>query len=173
MVALGDHLALRRGALPDEARLLDAGVFEVLLVRRDLPLERDHLVHHGDVLRRHRLQCLDPVDEIVDALRAEEHRKRRLLVPRRVDDDEPLLERHLRLAEIRPRRVQRLAVDLQAALDPVEPRAGRVVGAGGPLDAPVELLKPAQDLLGLRLFGGDRGVAGRSACRDSRPQLWQ
>jgi hypothetical protein len=66
-----------------------------VLVNRDRLLETDDFVHHGNILRRDGLHRLDAVDEIVDALRAEQHGKCRLVVARRVDRDEPPHQRRL------------------------------------------------------------------------------
>ena len=53
---------------------------EEALVDGDLALERDDLLHDCDVLSGDGLHRLDPVDEIVDARRAEQHCERRLIV---------------------------------------------------------------------------------------------
>ena len=133
-------------------------------------LEADHLVHHGDVLRRHRLHGLDAVDEIVDALRAENHRERRLVVARRVDRDEPLHQRLLRLTEVRARDVQRNLVDLQVVLDLAQLPRRRLVRFRARWRLASSCGICASDLLRLRLLRADRGVAGCRAGRDDKPQ---
>ena len=129
-------------------------------------LERDHLVHYGHVLRRDGLHRLDAAHEIVDALRAEQHGERRLVVTRHVDRDQPLRERALRPAEVRARRVQPDLVDAQALLDDVQLRRRRVVRGARALEARVEAVDLREDALRLGLLRADRRVAGCCAGRD-------
>ena len=98
---------------------------------------------------------LDTAHEIVDALRAEQDGKGRLLVACRVDRDEPLCERDLRSPEVRARRVQRDLVDLQAVLDPTQLYGRRFVGALRAMQARVELRDLTHHLLRLGLLGVD------------------
>ena len=94
---------LRVRALLHEANLVLPRVHERVLARRHLVLERDHLAHHRGVLLGDRLHRLDAVHQIVEALRAEQDRERRLVVAGGVDRQQPLLERCLRLHEVRAR----------------------------------------------------------------------
>ena len=160
---------LRRSARCDEPALALVRAHERMLVGRHGLLEADDLVHHRDVLARDRLHRLDAVDEILDARRAEHDAERRLIVARRVDRDEPLHERLLRLNEIRARRVQPDLVDLQVVLDLVQLHRRHLVAAARALETCVELLDLRRDALRLGSFAADGGVAGsRAGCDEGR-----
>src|SRR5258706_4769272 len=165
-VELRADARLRSCASRDEPLLVVTRSGERAAVHRDRMLEADHLIHDGRVLCRDRLHRLDAADEIVDALCAEQYCKLRLIVTRRVDRNETLRQRDLRLPEVRARRAQADLVDLQAVLDRVQLRARRFVGALSTMQARVELLDLAHDLLGLGLLRADVRVAGRRAGRD-------
>jgi len=140
---------------------------ERVLTYGHLLLEGDDLMDDGDVLRGERLHRFDPVDEIVDARRAEEHGDGRLVVARRVDVDEPRREILLRDDEVRLRGVQADPVDREVVVDRVQPRVRRVVPIACALEARIEYLNLFEDALRLGLFRADRGVGGRCTCCDS------
>jgi hypothetical protein len=118
-------------------------------------LEADHLVQHRKILRRHRLHGLDAIHEIVDARRAEQDGKRRLVVTRRIDRDEPLHERVLRALEVRARRAERNLVDLQVVLDDVQLLRRCEIQRARALEAAVELRDLRHHLLRLRALRAD------------------
>jgi len=129
-------------------------------------LEAYDLVHDGDVLTRDRLHGLDAIDEILDARRAEHDAERGLLVARRVDRDEPLHERPLRLHEVRARCAQTDLVDLQVVLDLVQLHRRHLVAAACALETCVELVDLRRDALRLGSLAADGGVAGSRAGYD-------
>jgi hypothetical protein len=83
----------------------------------DLVLERDHLMDERRVLLRHRVDCLDARDQVVEALGAEDDGERGVLLLRRVDGHDALRERVLGLAEIAAGDAERLMVDPQLVLN--------------------------------------------------------
>src|SRR5207302_1441421 len=102
--------ALRGGALEDEAANGASRVVEELPMPDDRVLVRRDLADERRVLRRDRVESLQPVDEVVEALCAEDDGEGRLAVLRRVDRDEPLGEGLLRGREIAARDAERLLV---------------------------------------------------------------
>ena len=153
--ACGDQL-VRACPLPSQQRSAP----------HDLLLEPNHLVDQCRVLLRDRVDGLDPGDEVVEAVGAEEHRERGLLVLRRVDRDDPLRERKLRLREIAARYAECLAVDVELVLDAPQLLGRRLVTAVRPLRRRVELLELHED--GARL-GPFRADPIRVCSRRRRP----
>jgi hypothetical protein len=133
-------------------------------------LEGDDLVDHRCVLLRHRVDGLDPVDEVGEAVRPEDDGERRLVVARRVDRDETLLEGDLGGPEVRAGDAERLAVDLQVPFERVQLLRRELIAAVRALGARVELAELREDGLDFGPLRGD-GVGadarrGRTRRRD-------
>jgi len=133
----------------------------------DLVLEPEHLVDQGGILRRDRVDRLDPGDEVVETACAEDHRQGGLLLIRGVDRDEPFLERSLRLGEIATGHAECLAIDDELTLDRRKLLVRRLVSAVRPLGRRVELLQPRLHGLGLRTLCAD---LIRASTRGRRPE---
>ncbi len=117
------------------------------------------------VLRRDRVEGLEPVDEVVEALCPENDGEGRLAVLRRVDRDKPLGERLLRGDEIATGDAERLRVLRKLLLEELEPCGGLLVAAVRNLRRRIELLELRENALRLRLLRRDRRCRGRR--RDS------
>src|SRR5919204_2309742 len=131
---------------------------------KDRLLERRDLPRHLRVLAGDAVDGLDPVQEVVEAARAEEHLERRVLVVRGVDGDDPSRQRRLGVPEARLRDAELEAGALLVALDAGELDVRRVVRLDRLLEVDVEAIDLCEDLPRLALLRRDRGVGGRRAC---------
>jgi hypothetical protein len=86
---------------------------------------------------------------------AEDYCEGRLLVIRRIDRDEPLREYPLPLMEVSASYDERLAVDVEPALDALQSLIRLLVPAVRQLGRRVELLELVEHGLGLSTLGGD------------------
>ena len=84
-----DVLSLRR-LLRDDPLLLLMGVVQLDLVMLDRHLRRAYLPDDVRVLGRRRVDCLDAVEQILEARRPEQQGQRRVVLRRRICADEPL-----------------------------------------------------------------------------------
>ncbi len=151
------------GEARDELSLLGVLGGELVLLCAHELAERDHLAEHLGVLVGDAVDGVEVAQEVVEALRAEEHVERRVLLVGRVERDEPRRQHLLRAPEVVARDVEVVAVHLLVVLDLAE----LVLGAVVRLDLLPELLVDLVDLgehgLGLRLLRADRRIGGRCA----------
>jgi hypothetical protein len=118
----------------------------------------------GDAVDR-----LDPVQEVVEAPRAEEDVERRRGVALDVDGDEALGERRLGRLQVPARDAELELRALEAPVDAPELDVGEVVRLDRPLEAAVDLLDLREDLLRLPLLRCDGArIGGRCTCRRER-----
>jgi hypothetical protein len=153
-LALGDDLLL---ALPCPR--------ERCLAPFDLRAERSDLGDDPGILGGDAVRRVQPIDELVEARRPEEHLDQRVLA-RRVELDEPLLEVRLRSPEVRAGDTKALGVDPLPFDDRVELDLRGVVGVDGVVELGVNLLDLGEDLSGLAFLrpyggGGRRGIRER------------
>ncbi len=161
-----DPLALL-GALRDDLRLLRSRLRELALAHAHLGPGPADLLHDADVLLGDALGRVEPVDELVEAGRPEDHLERRLLALG--------VERHQALGEVTLGEPVGPAGDgevplvlLDVGLDLVEPQRRGVVGLDRELEVPVDLGDLRQHALGLGLGSPDlgRGGHGRGGRRE-------
>ena len=143
---------LRGRALGNEATGGASRVVQELPVAGDRALVRRDLLDERRVLVRDRVLGLEAVDEVIEALRAEDHGEGRLAVLRRVDRDEPLGERLLRGSEVAARDAERLLVDREFLLEELQLRGGLLIAAARDLRSRVELLELPENALRLGLL---------------------
>src|SRR5207248_10505783 len=106
----------------------------------DRRLERRNLLDDARILLGGRIDRLDPVQQILEARRAEEHRERRVVLGRGVRGHEPGGERVLRNLEVRLRELELPPILSLIGLDLVETYMGEVVCLDGGAQAVVDLL---------------------------------
>ena len=138
---------LLRGLLRDDRLLLRMGASELLAVTLDRSLEGRDLLDDARVLARSRVDGLDPVEQIVKARCAEQHRERRVVLGGRVGADEPRRERVLRDFQVLTRELQFVRFSLQ-----VVPRS-----SGGGRSQGCTTRRPCRDCR--RSAGSGRGPA--------------
>jgi hypothetical protein len=135
-------------------------------------LERADLADHLRILRRDAARGVEPVQDVVEALGAEDDVDRRVVAVGRVDGDEARRERDLRVLQVRPCNREVVAVLPLLELDLPEVPVGAVVRLDRSLELVVDRRDLVKNLLCLRLLRRDgAGVGGRRAGGDqSRTQ---
>ena len=163
-LALG-QLALDRaallGPLGDDVLLRSPGALQPDPPLHDLLAEALHLAEHATVLRRHALDRVEAVEQVVDRLGGQHDLERALLVPADVERDEPLGQVRLTVLEALLRDLQVSGVGLELAPDLVELDVREVVGLDRVRQLRVDLLDLGEDARGLGPFGADARVCGR------------
>ena len=154
-----DRAALRR-PVGDDRDLGLLRALEAALPLDHLRPEALDLAEHACVLGGDAIDRVDPVEEVVDRLGAEDDLDRAPVAAVLVQRDEALGEVHLRPLEARPRDRQVLRVRLQVGLDPVELDVREVVRLDRVRELPVDLLDLGEDALRLRALRGDGRIGG-------------
>ena len=149
-------MALLCSLLRDDAALLGVRPLQLGPMTLDRRLERRNLLDDARILLGGRIDRLDPVQQILEARRAEEHRERRVVLGRGVRGHEPGGERVLRNLEVRLRELELPPILSLIGLDLVEADIGEVVGLDGGAQAVVDLLDLGEHPLSLRPLRGDR-----------------
>ncbi len=103
--------------LGHEPSLLDVRVLQASAPRANGDAERLHLSKHLGALVGDASRGIEPLDQIFDARRADQHLEPGAVAPRRVELDEPELESGLRATQVALRQLELPAILLEIALD--------------------------------------------------------
>ena len=138
LLLLGDlalDRALLRGTFGDDLRLSRARVLEVGAPGLDLLAVLLDRVQHLRILVRHAVDRVEPRDDVVEALRAEQDLERRVSVPVDVQVTEAPRDRALRHAEALPSCDEVALVGLQVGIDLRELDVRGRIGIGRLIEA--------------------------------------
>ncbi len=147
---------LLRGLLGHDPRLILACLLEIGPARLDLlaiPLDR---LQDPRVLARDALDGVEPRDDVVEALRAEDHLERRVALPVDVQVAQSLGDALLRDDEALLRRGEVLRVRREVGVDLSELDVRVVPGLDRLLELGVHAVDLGHDRLGLLALRGDR-----------------
>src|SRR5581483_1679293 len=165
--ALGEtglDLLLRRRTLGDDLLLASLRALQERGADDDVVLELLDLPDDLCVLRGDAVRGLDSVEELGQAVRAEENRERRVVLLLGVEGTQPQPQAALRDRQVALRDLQVARVQRAFGLDPGEVVSRAVVGLDRALELGVEGLDLAEDPLSLGALRRDRGrLAGRRA----------
>jgi len=166
-LALGEltlDRALLRGALGDDLGLPRAIGTELNPALAYLVAELPDVVQHLRVLPADALGHVETVEQVVEALRAEDHLDGAARVTVDVERTQPFRDVHLRCAEARPRDPEMPAVRLQVGVDLRELDVREVVRLRRMPEARVEGTDLRQHRLRLLALRRNGGVGRRRAC---------
>jgi hypothetical protein len=150
----GDDLCLRTPCLCELRRTPLDGV-----------ASGDHPVQRARVLLRDPVCSLEALEQVVEALGAEQHGNGGVVAVRGVELDDALRKPGLGDAVVRTGDAEVPLVALDVALDPVELDVGEVVGLDHVREVGVDLLHLGEDVLRLGALRVQLGrVGGGSAC---------
>ena len=145
------ELALDRpalvGLLGNDLGLGRVGAVETKLPLLDFGAEALHLTQHARILARHALDRVEPVEQVVEGHRPEQHLERVPLAAVDVERDEPRRQVGLRVPQARPGDRQMTRVRLQVGVDPIELDVGEVVALDRVRELRVDLLNLVEHVL--------------------------
>ena len=156
--------ALLGCALGDDLRLAGAVAAELRTALAHLVPELPDVLQHLCVLPADALGHVEAVEQVVEALRAEDHLDRAARVAVDVEGAQPLRDVHLRRTEARPRDHEMPSVRLQVGVDLRELDGREVVRLRRVTEPRVEVTDLRQHRLSLLALRRDGGVGRRRAC---------